>query len=402
MPQINHGLLASLLLALSPVAIAQSELRYDFDIHADFRQVNKQVGDNDCTPVTVKVKQSRHLLRRLSWDSQDTMLDLKADGKLEKIQDRWRWQVPTNGGELRYCVRLNHQRGRSYDARVTSDWALFRADDLFPAASSLGLRDSFSRTSLRFSLPSGWTSITPYPESTDHRYIINNPDRRFDRPTGWVQLGDLGIRRDRLAGTQVAVSAPVDQGIERLEVLTMLAFTMPTLRDWFPAFTDRLLIVSANDDMWRGALSGPNSLYLHGDRPLISENGTSTLLHELVHVAMQRHAANNADWIDEGLAEYLSLIILHEAGGLTDRRLRAALARQKRWGNSASKLGTRNSSGAATAKAVTVFADLHKEIGDDNFRDLVMELANDGPAITPKLLRGLAEKAYRKKVKSLP
>ena len=43
----------------------------------------------------------------------------------------------------------------------------------------------------------------------------------------------------------------------------------------------RLLIVSAGDPMWRGGLSGPSSMFLHSDRPLISENRTSTLLHEL-------------------------------------------------------------------------------------------------------------------------
>ncbi len=399
---IYDGLLASLLLALSALATAQDQLRYDFEIHADFRQAASRSSDNDCIPVSVRVTQDRHLLRRLSWRNQDIMLDLKADGTLVQEQDRWRWQVPASGGQLSYCVQLDHQRGQNYDARVTTDWALFRADDLFPAASSLGLRGSFSNTTLKFSLPSSWTSVTAYPEITKHLYLINNPQRRFDRPTGWVQLGDLGIRRDNLAGTQVAVSAPVGQGIERLEIMTMLAFTMPTLRDWFPMFTNRLLIVSANEDMWRGALSGPNSLFIHGDRPLVSENGTSTLLHELVHVTMQRHAASNADWIDEGLAEYLSLVILHEAGGLTNRRFNAAVARQKRWGNTVRRLGTRRSSGAATAKAVTVFAELHQEIGDDNFRELVMRLADDGPPITPELLKTLAEQLHGNSMKSLP
>lgn len=407
MPRFADGPLAGLLLtaaffAMPVSAPAQNDLRYDFDVHADFRQAANRNSDDDCIPVTVQVKQGRHLLRRLSWREQDNMLDLRADGRLEQQQSRWRWHVPANGGRLSYCVRLNQRRGNRYDARVTSDWALFRADDLFPPAASLGLRGSYSRTRLRFSLPSNWTSATPYPEISDHRYTIDNPQRRFDRPTGWIQLGDLGVRRDRLAETQVAVSAPVNQGVQRLEILTTLAFTMPTIRDWFPAFPDRLLVVSATEDMWRGALSGPDSLFLHGERPLISENGTSTLLHELVHVAMQRHAAVDADWIDEGLAEYLSLVMLHESGGLTNRRFRNALARQKRWGNSANALAKRNSSGAATAKAVAVFADLHQEIGDDNFRELVMELADDGPAITPELLRRLAERAYGKPVKNLP
>ncbi len=402
MPILRDGLLASLCLTLCALASAQSELRYDFDIHADFRQAAKRNGAADCVPVSVKVGQTRHLLRRLSWRARDNMSQLSADGALKQTDGRWRWQVPASGGSLRYCVQLTHQRGgNSYDARVTSDWALFRADDLFPAAASLALRDSYSRTRLSFSLPAEWSSVAAYPETSDNRYLIDNAARRFDRPTGWVQLGDLGVRRDQLSGTRVAVAAPVGQGVQRLEILTLLAFTMPAIRDWFPDFPDRLLITSATDDMWRGALSGPGSLYLHGERPLISENGTSTLLHELVHVAMQRQAASDADWIDEGLAEYLGLILLHQSGGLTDQRYRAALARQKRWGNSTDKLAERNSSGAATAKAVNLFARLHREIGDDHFRELVRQMAEPGPDISARMLREMAEKLAGKAVKSL-
>ena len=217
-----------------------------------------------------------------------------------------------------------------------------------------------------------------------------------------MQLGELGIRRDRIAGTQAAVAAPIGQEITRLEIMTLLTFTLPTVRDWFPAFPKRLLIVSASDGMWRGALSGPASLFLHGERPLVSENGTSTVLHELVHVGMHRQASLDADWIDEGLAEYLALVLLHEAGGLTDRRFESALEEQKRWGESASQLGKANSQGAATAKAVTVFAQLHKEIGSNKFHRLVEELAKPGPPISEALLRQATEKIVGSKVASLP
>jgi hypothetical protein len=64
--------------------------------------------------------------------------------------------------------------------------------------------------------------------------------------------------------------------------------------------------------MWRGGLPGPASLYLHADRPLISGNSTSTLLHELVHVAQSYRAAKDEDWIVEGIAEYDTLERLRE------------------------------------------------------------------------------------------
>ena len=59
--------------------------------------------------------------------------------------------------------------------------------------------------------------------------------------------------------------------------------------------------------MWRGGLSAPQSLFVHSDRPLISENATSTLLHEVMHLALGIRAAEQFDWIVEGLASYFAL-----------------------------------------------------------------------------------------------
>ncbi|RBP51767.1 hypothetical protein [Arenicella xantha] len=383
-------------------AVNQEGLEYRFDITVDFRTMTQADGADNCLPVTVEVSQSAHLLKQLSWPIDKHYSQFKADGVLEQTNGKWHWEVPELGGKLVYCVQLNHSRGERYDSRVTTDWALFRADDLVPAANSRVRRDSRSRTQLQFLLPPSWSSVTRYPEISEHHYAIDNPDRLFDRPTGWVQLGKLGVRRNRIADTNVAVSAPVGQEVRRLEILTMLGFTVPTVREWFPDFPDRLLVVSATDNMWRGALSGPGSLFLHGDRPLVSENGTSTLLHELVHVAMQREATRDADWIDEGLAEYLALVLLNQSGGITDHRFKTALEEQQRWGDTVKKLASKNSKGAATAKAVTVFANLHNELGDGKFRELISVLAERGPSISAALLRQLAEKVANRPIQSIP
>ena len=393
---------ACLVLFGTHISEAREAHQYDLDIQADFRQAKQLTKDEDCIPIKVVVNQDDDFLRELSWQVNAYQSDLRADGDLDKKDDEWHWKIPKNGGELSYCMKLNHLRGERYDSRVTKNWALFRADDLFPPVASVAATDSYSRTTLTFSLPEDWSSVTAYPEIGDHIYEIDNPDRLFDRSTGWVQLGELGVRRDLIANTRTAVAAPVGQEVTRLEILTLLTFTLPTIRDWFPEFPERLLVVSANDGMWRGALSGPASLYLHGERPLVSENGTSTVLHELIHVGMQREATADADWIDEGLAEYLAILLLYKAGGLTDSRFQKALEDQQTWGESVSKLGTENSQGAATAKAVTLFSQLHKEMGDDKFRKLVQELAKDGPAISPKILRETAENLTKEKIKSLP
>lgn len=391
-----------MLCSQTQLASAKKLDAYDFDIQANFSQVERLTGDDDCVPVKVTVSQKRHLLKSLSWQKSQYLSQFKASGKLSESKDGWQWSVPKSGGTLRYCAQLAHFRGERYDSRITKSWALFRADDLFPAATSIVIRNSQSRTRLSFKLPKDWNSVTAYPELAEHLYEVDNPERLFDRPTGWVQLGNLGIRRDNIANTQVAVAAPTGEEVTRLEIMTLLTFTIPTLRNWFPKFPERLLVVSASDGMWRGALSGPSSLYLHGERPLVSENATSTVIHELVHVAMQRQASVNADWIDEGLAEYMALVLLHRAGGMTDRRFKTALKNQKDWGQSVDSLATKKSSGAATAKAVTIFANLHKEIGDNHFRQLLKELAKPGPPISLAMLQKVATDISGTPIKSLP
>ena len=376
--------------------------QYGFEVHADFSDVQALLGDDACVPVTVTVTQPKRRLRKLEGRDNGNFKDFRSESGLTKTSNGWQWELSKTGGQLSYCTQLNHRRGDNYDSKITANWALFRAEDLFPSATSIAGRSAQSKTQLVFSLPPDWTSVAAYAEPEDDSFRVRNPERRFDRPTGWVQLGELGVRRDKLAGTRVAVSAPVGQEINRLEILTFLSFTMPEVRDWFPDFPKRLLVVSATEKMWRGALSGPNSLFLHGERPLVSENGTSTVLHELVHVAMQRRAADDADWIDEGLAEYLSLVLLRQAGGLTSKRFDDAIAWQKNWGQEAPELATKNSSGAATAKAVGMFADLHNEMGDELFRALVKNLANAGPEITPGSLKQYAEQLSGRSLHSLP
>ena len=114
--------------------------------------------------------------------------------------------------------------------------------------------------------------------------------------------------------------------------------------------------------MWRGGLSAPQSLFMHADRPLISENATSTLLHEVMHSALRVSTAHGYDWIVEGIAEYYSLQLLRRSGTISEARYRAAFDAQSKWVESAGNICQRASSGATTALAVTVMAALDAEI----------------------------------------
>lgn len=291
--------------------------------------------------------------------------DVAGDGEITVADGRVTWLPPDTGGRLSWFAELRHLRGGdSYDAYIAGDWALFRGEDLIPSADTRTLKGARSNTRLTFELPDGWSSVTPY-FGNDDTYEIDNPERRFDTPAGWVVLGDLGVRTGSVSGIRTKVAGPAGQSIRRLDILAFLRWTLPEVLRVLPDFPDRLTVVSAGDPMWRGALSGPQSLYMHADRPLISENGTSTLLHEVVHVGMGLSAERGADWIVEGFAEYYALEALRRSGTLSRRRFDIAHRDLAEWGSEASDLCGKSSSGSRTARAVSILRELDAEIRDE-------------------------------------
>jgi hypothetical protein len=175
-------------------------------------------------------------------------------------------------------------------------------------------------------------------------------------------MGDLGIRRETIAGTRVAIAAPQGHGVRRMEMLALLNWTLPELNEMLPDALPRLTIVSAGTPMWRGGLSAPASFFLHAERPLISENATSPLLHEVMHTALGLRARDGYDWIVEGLAEYYGIELLRRGRAITRRRAETALAKQAEWAERADRLCMDYSSAETTALAVTLFAELDREL----------------------------------------
>jgi predicted metalloprotease with PDZ domain len=149
--------------------------------------------------------------------------------------------------------------------------------------------------------------------------------------------------------------------------------------------------------MWRGGLSGPRSLFIHADLPLISENSTSTLLHEIFHVAFAPYQVEQADWIIEGLSEYYGIMILSRTGGISDKRLKQALDFQAEWGKTTARLCSGDSSGPITARAVTVLSMLDDEIRREtrnrhSLDDVTRDLASGDVEVTLNSLRKSAAK----------
>lgn len=287
----------------------------------------------------------------------------EGDGALERDGANLTWAPPDSGGRLSFDVAVTSRRANGrYDTRMTSDWALFRGDDLFPAAHTQDREDSEADATLHVHLPEGWSLVTAYPETADNVYEIEHAHRRFDRPTGWMAAGRLGVRRERIAGVRVAVAGPLNQGVRRMDMVAHLNWNLPRLKRLVPDMPDRVLVVSAGDPMWRGGLSGPNSLYVHADRPLLSENGSSTLLHEMVHVATGIKAEKGGDWIVEGIAEYYSLKLMWRSGTLTDNRYKDSFRKYEKWALDAERLDVDVARGPVTARAVGIMRKLDREI----------------------------------------
>lgn len=336
--------------------------------------------------VTISVDKGE-LLKRLRFNnSREIYSDIRANGKLILRDKHVDWELPKGKAQLSYFVLLTNKRDPGkFDALVTDDWAIFRGDDLIPAIHTFEVAGAYSIASLEIALPEGWGSVeTGWPRKKGNVFAIDNPDRRFDRPTGWMIAGKIGTRRATVSKTSIAISAPVGEHFQRMDSLTFFNFVWPEVSAAFKQTPKKLLVVGAGDPMWRGGLSASNSLFLHSDRPLVSENGTSPLLHELTHMVTRISGAStdktNDDWIAEGLAEFYSFELLYRANGMTKARRTKIINGLAKWGAEVKHLRKSRSTGPVTARAVVLLDELDKEIRkrsknkftiDDVTRDLM-------------------------------
>jgi hypothetical protein len=375
---------------------------YDLDYTATL------VPRTSSAKVRIQLRQPRDFLRKVRFSIDPAVhRDFAGDGEITLVGDKVTWVPPARGGSFTYTVSLDHQRkSGAYDSRIESRWALFRGDDLVPAASVTTLKGARSRSRLRLAGPTDWSFLSAYPRDEQGWFIVDWPDRGFDRPVGWIIAGTLGVRWADVGGVKVAVAGPRGHGVRSMDILAFLRWNMPALLQIFPDFPERILIVSAGDPMWRGGLSGPRSLYLHADRPLISGNGTSTILHELMHIAQGYSAEGAEDWIVEGIAEYYTLEILQRSGTLSTARYEKGHQQLDAWGKEVDDLQAGSSSGARTARAVGVMQALDAELkqGSKNvysLDDVARRLSVQGEPVTLELLRQVSEDLVGKPLASL-
>lgn len=329
----------------------------------------------------ISVQQAAHLLREVRLRSPaDLYTDFSGDGAIQREGEFIIWRPPPDGGSIEYVASINNTRASGgFDALITGNWAVFRGDNVFPPASIIQRAGAQATSEFSARLPDDWSIVTPFAKNANGRRLIENPYRNFDRPVGWFIAGKLGIRRDTIAGMKVSVAGPVGENIQRIGMLALLRWTLPFLATEAESLPPRISIVSAGEPMWRGGLSAPNSLYIHADRPLLSENGTSTLLHEIAHVMMPIRAAPEHDWIDEGIAEYVTLEILRRSGTISPKRFAKSIETFARRGKHVDKMSATHATSTITARAVKIFREVDNEMqsltdGQTDIFDLIRQL----------------------------
>ncbi|RZI33504.1 hypothetical protein [Pseudomonas orientalis] len=348
---------SALLLALSTSAWCARKV--DLDYHV------KLLPQSDQAEVRVSLSQGS-AVRSLDFDlgRDGDYSDFKADGQWKVDGRRGHWQPSADKASLTYRVRLGHaHKPGTYEARMTPAWALFRGDDLVPTA-RLDQQEGVELVArLIFDLPPGWNSIeTAWPRIGKNKFRIDNVSRLFDRPTGWMLAGSLGSRRMRLGQTDVTVTSPKGQGMRRMDVLTLLTFVWPQVEAAFPRHPAKILVVGASDPMRRGAFSARDSVYLNSRTPLISEDGSSPLIREVVQAIARFNDHDSSDWISEGLAGYYAIELVRRAGGITDERYQAIQTRLTKEGKAVTSLRGEHVSGATVSRAVVVLQELDREI----------------------------------------
>ncbi len=354
---------------------------------AEYELVYRATVSPDREVARVEIRlQGEKLPRRLVLHlNPERHLKLHSDAGLTLDGDRAIWKPKAPQASLHYEFVISEQKASgSYDSLLTADWAILRSDKLIPPITVSVAKGLNARAQLQFELPSGWSSAAPYANTSEskHHYEIVDPGRLLPRPKGWLILGNITSRQDIIAGVDVRVAAPAGQGERLQDTLAFLAWTLPDVKDVFPGFPDRLLVVTAGKPMWRGGLSGTRSLFMHADRPLISGNRTSSMIHELVHVATGINGGKDADWIVEGLAEYYAANILWRSGALSDLRYQQTLDWKENWARKADTLFVKRSSGPVTARAALFMHRLHLALQDPTdgaagLDDVARELARD-------------------------
>lgn len=319
--------------------------------------------------------------------------EFQGTGKLEPGPDRLLWRPGKPYAHLTYRVQVNHVRGQQlrFDSYAGPDWVVSRARDLFPRIDIDCVPDSKdppkSRARLIFRLPPGWRSAAALTPLGTDIYQLNEPGKILDRPRGWFVLGKFNLDRQEIAQTMVELARLPGSALSPKETFRFLDQTLPGLKRLLHAEPATLLLVSAPDPMWHGGISGEHSFFMHAGRPLRTPDKTSPYLHELFHVLQPYKPAPDADWVEEGLAEFYSLELQRRAGLIDAAAYTRALGYFARYGSWNVDLTRQQDNAATNNSAPLLMHVLDQRIqrataGKRRLDDVVAQLAQEGREVS--------------------
>lgn len=332
--------------------------------------------------------------------------EFESSGTLERRRGEILWEPSGPYAHISYRAALVHRHapGKGFDSYVGDGWIITRTSALFPRSAVLFRRDveadPESRARLVFHLPAHWDAVTVMPTAGSRQFLVESRDR-FDHPRGWLILGRFRRTETTAHGTAVTIACVPGAGLPAERVVALLDRALPVMHELFGHARTRLVIVIGADPMWRGGLSGEDSFYMHGERPLQTPDRTSPYLHELFHVSAPFRPATDAHWVTEGLAEFYSIEIQRRVGLLDDAGYTKALrlfARYGVWGRDF----TRDPSRAVrNNSAPLVLYALDRRIrrstgGAHGLDDVVGVLARDGGVVSTARFLGAVRRATGK------
>ena len=326
----------------------------------------------------------------------------EGNGTIERRRGEVLWWPSGPYAHLRYTAALNHRHaaGKGYDSYAGDGWVLTRTSALFPRSAVSFRADSEpepeSRARLIFRLPAGWDAATPMPPAGPHRFVVESGGR-FDHPRGWLMLGHFRRTDITAGGTAVTIAATPQGTLPPSRVLDLLERALPVMSTLFGRMPARLLIAMAPDPMWRGGLSGEESFYMHGDRPLQTPDRTSPYLHELFHVVAPFRPAPDAHWVTEGLAEFYTLELQRRIGRLDERGYAKALRLFGRYGLWGQDFTHNQDRAIHNNSAPLVLCALDRRMravtsGKRGLDDVVAALAAEGGVVSTARLLGVVRR----------
>lgn len=390
---MRPNLLLLAALATLPLAAAQARAEESrrFTYSAEFLVV---VSERDPTTARVRWKLSGiDEIASLRLDLRGIRIEeVSGTGRIEQHRDELRWVPGAPYAHLEYRVPLRRRRApnRGYDSYAAPGWVVTRFKMLFPRVRVSVNRDiephPAPRCRVVFLLPRGWTAYTAMEEVSPGTFRPPPSGRLLDLPKGWLALGEnLRVDSRQIGPTRVTVVRVPGSSWNSQGMLDLYSRILPELESLLGRTPQRLLVVSAPDPMWHGGISGRDSFFVHGDRPLRTPDRTSPPVHELFHVLAPFRPARDGLWITEGLAEYYSLALPHRLGWIDDQEFERGLRLFARYGEWNVDLTTRRTLAVTNNSAPLVLHAIDRALrkrAGGSLDDVVRRLARAGAAVS--------------------